>query len=174
MLNPSQADLNAPGQKAIRKAHDSDASTDAEMSVSRFFSKRRGSFPSGSKRPRQDTRIRRPPKRHHLVISSRSKHGSAGKEAERTLDRAESGASRNAHLSSTNDENSSVLPLSTPLAPTSAVAMDSEGGGSPARYAQALRNLFTYIFNEKSARALGDKITCQRYILPYSYVAYAL
>ena len=40
--------------------------------------------------------------------------------------------------------------------------------------AQALRNLFTYIFNEKSARALGDKITRQRYTLPYSYVAYAL
>ena len=62
------------------------------------------------------------------MISSRSKHGSAGKEAERTLDRAESGASRNAHLSSTDDENSSVLPLSTPLAPTSAVAMDSDDG----------------------------------------------
>ena len=39
---------------------------------------------------------------------------------------------------------------------------------------QALRNLFTYIFNEKSARALGDKITRQRYTLPYLYVAYAL
>ena len=42
------------------------------------------------------------------------------------------------------------------------------------RSAQALRNLFTYIFNAKYARALGDKITRQRYTLPHSYVVYAL
>ena len=42
------------------------------------------------------------------------------------------------------------------------------------RSAQALRNLFTYILNEKSASALGDKITHQHYTLPYLYVVYTL
>ena len=36
--------------------------------------------------------------------------------------------------------------------------------------AQALRNLL----RAKSAHALGDKITRQRYTLPYSYIVYAL